>query len=68
MFGLDETFAELYSEGRPANQDTAEEIIKRLEGHKNYIPTSEKTHKEYAYILLREYKKFVREKTEDNLH
>lgn len=68
MFGLDETFAEFHSEGRPANYDTAEEIMKKLEDYKNYIPTSEKARKEYAFILLREYKKFVKEKTGGHRH
>lgn len=63
IFGLDETLAELYSEGREANDDTAEEIIQRLEARKNYIPSSEKTRKEYAYTLLKEYRKYLKDKT-----
>ena len=63
MFGLDETLAEIHSEGKPTNDATAEEIMLRLEGHKNYIPTSDKARKEYAYMLLKEYKKFVKEQT-----
>lgn len=51
-------------EGKPTNDATAEEIMKRLEGHKNYIPTSDKARKEYAYVLLKEYRKFVKEKAE----
>ncbi len=61
LFGLDETFAELYSEGRPADDAAVEEIIKRLEAFNNYIPSSERAHKEYAYLLLTEYRKFIRE-------
>jgi hypothetical protein len=57
--GLNETLAELYAEGRKANQETAEEILNRLEAQKNYIPSSDRTRKEYAYILLKEYRKFV---------
>jgi hypothetical protein len=40
--------AELYSEGRKANDETAEKIIKRLEEKKNYIPSSERVHREYV--------------------
>ena len=49
--------AELYSEGRPATQETAEEIINRLE-KSNYIPASYLVHKEYASILLKEYTEY----------
>lgn len=64
VFGLDETFAALHAEGREANDETGEEIIRRLEEMKNYIPEAEKPHREYAYILLREYRKFLKEETE----
>ncbi len=64
LFGLDETLAELYAEGSPANDETAEEIIRRLEIHKNYIPSSGRARKEYAYVLLREYKKYVKGQTD----
>ena len=57
--GLDEILADLYSEGRQPNQETAEEIINRLEAKKNYIPSSDRTRKEYAYVLLKEYRKYV---------
>ena len=57
--GLDEILADLYSEDRQANKETAEEIIDRLEGKKNYIPSSDRTRKEYAYVLLKEYRKYV---------
>jgi hypothetical protein len=63
VFGLDETLAALYSESKPANDETAEEIIKRLEAHKNYIPSSDRAYKEYAYILLKEYKKYIKDQT-----
>ena len=56
VIGLDEILAELYSEGRQANRETAEEIINRLEAQKNYIPSSDRTRKEYAYVLLKEYR------------
>ena len=66
VFGLDETLADLYSEGRPANDETAEEIIDRLEDHKNYIPSSDRAHKEYAYLLLKEYRKYIKDQTDKN--
>jgi hypothetical protein len=59
---LDEILAELYSEDRQANKETAEEIIKRLEAQKNYIPPSDHTRREYAYILLKEYKEYVKDR------
>ncbi len=64
LFGLDETLAELYSEGRPVNDETAEEIIKGLEVMNNYIPSSDLARKEYAYLLLREYRKYVKDQAE----
>jgi hypothetical protein len=64
VFGLDETLAELYAEGRKANDATAEEIITRLEARKNYIPESESARKEYRYVLLKEYRAYIKEQTE----
>ncbi len=64
VFGLDEIMADLYAEGRKANDETAEEIVTRLEAMKNYIPSSEKARREYRYVLLREYRTFVKEQTE----
>ena len=61
VFGLDEIFSELYAEGQPANEETANEIIKRLEDMKNYIPDSEKARREYRYVLLREYRTYVKD-------
>ena len=55
--------AELYSEGRQANQEIAEEIITRLE-KKNYIPSSYLTRKEYAYVLLKEYREYMNGRTD----
>jgi predicted transcriptional regulator len=57
--GLNEILADLYSEGRQANQKTVEEIINRLEAKKNYIPSSDRARKEYSYVLLKEYRKYV---------
>jgi hypothetical protein len=64
VFGLDETLAELYAEGRQANDETAEEIIHRLEAHKNYIPTSERAHREYVYLFLKEYRRYIKDQTD----
>jgi hypothetical protein len=55
--------AELYSEERKASDETAEEIINRLEARKNYIPLSERVRKEYAYILLKEYRTYVKDRS-----
>jgi hypothetical protein len=46
---------------------TAEVIIKRLEEKKNYIPESERTRREYAYALLREYRKYVKDRSGSGL-
>jgi hypothetical protein len=55
--GLDEILADLYSEGRRPNKETAEEILERLEKHNNYIPASAR--REYKSVLLREYRDYV---------
>jgi len=66
VFGLEETLAELYSECRPANDEAAEEIIKRLEAHKNYIPSSDRARKDYAYALLKEYREYIKGRAGNN--
>jgi len=63
VFGLDDIMAELFSEDRKATNETAEEIIKRLEAKKNYIPSSERALREYAYVLLREYRKYIKDRS-----
>ncbi|MBI5604738.1 MAG: hypothetical protein HY879_15475 [Deltaproteobacteria bacterium] len=55
--------ADLYSQDRQANQETAEEIIHRLEAKKNYIPSSDRTREEYAYVLLKEYREYMKSRT-----
>ncbi len=57
--GLDEILADLYSEGRQASQETAEEIMNRLEARKNFIPSSDCVRKEYSYVLLMEYRNYL---------
>lgn len=59
MNGLNEIMSDLRSEGREANRETAEEIISRLEGLHNYIPSSEITRREYARLLLEEYREYI---------
>jgi hypothetical protein len=62
--GLDHIMAELYSENREATDETAQEIIKRLESRKNYIPSSERARKEYAYVLLKEYRNYLKDRSD----
>jgi predicted nucleic-acid-binding protein len=59
VIGLDEILADVYSEDRQTNKETAEEIIKRLESQQNYIPSSDLARKEFAYVLLKEYKEYT---------
>ena len=63
--GLNEILSDLYSEGRQANRQTGEEIIKRLEA-KNFIPSSDRTRKEYAYVLLKEYRQYIDDRADDS--
>jgi predicted transcriptional regulator len=67
VHGLNEILADLYSEGRQANQETVEEIIHRLEAQKNFIPSSDRTRKEYAYILLKEYRQYIVDRKDKTL-
>jgi len=53
--------AELYTERRKPSDETAEEIISRLEEKRNYIPSSERVRRQYAYALLREYRNYVKD-------
>ncbi len=64
VFGLDEILAELYAEGRKANDETAGEIIRRLEDMKNYIPESEGARREYRHVLLKEYKAYIKDQAD----
>jgi len=64
--GLDDILAEVYSEGRQVSEETAEEIIDRLEAKKNYIPSSDRARKEYSYTLLREYRKYIKSRADNN--
>lgn len=62
VLGLDEILAEMYAEDRKPNDDTATEIIKRLETRKNFIPPSEGVRRDYAYVLLNEYRKYIKDR------
>ena len=55
--GLNEILADLYSEGRQPNKESAEEILDRLEKNNNYIPPSAR--REYKSVLLKEYRDYV---------
>jgi hypothetical protein len=65
VIGLDGIMAELYAEGRMATDETAEEIIKRLEAKGTYIPSSERVRREYSYVLLREYRNYTRDRSDN---
>ncbi len=62
--GLEDIFAELHAEEKNPNEDTAQEIIYRLEEKGNFIPSSERVRREYASILLREFRKHVKDRTD----
>ena len=64
VIGLEDIMARFHGEGRKANDKTAGEIIQRLEAIGNYIPSSEGARKEYAYVLLREYRKYLKDRSE----
>ena len=51
--------AAFWSEGRPASRETVEELMTRLEASKNYIPSSVEVRREYAHLLIEEYKSYV---------
>lgn len=53
--------AELYSEGRKPADEVVEEIIEGLEAKGNYIPSSDRARREYAYVLLKEYRKYIKD-------
>ena len=59
VIGPDDIMAELCAEVRKAT----EEIINRLEARNNYIPSSERARKEYSYVLLKEYRKYVKDRS-----
>lgn len=58
--GLDEIMADLYAQGSKPTYETADIIIERLESKKNYIPYSDQVRREYAYVLLKEYREYIK--------
>lgn len=62
LIGLKEIFEELKSQ-RGKSQPTLKEMLLEKTGKKNYIPPS--TKEEYGKALLREFKKFLGEKVEE---
>ncbi len=50
---------ELYSVGKKADKETADEIIAGLEAMGTYVPTSEDVRREYRHVLLKEYEEFI---------
>ena len=65
VFGLDEIMAELYAEDRKASYDTADEIIERLKEKKNFITSSVTVHREYAFVLLQEYRNYIQDRSKN---
>ncbi len=60
--------AELYSVGKKANKETADEIIAGLEAMGNYIPTSEVIRRDYRNVLLKEYQEFIETHEKEKLN
>lgn len=61
--GLDDILAELYAENKKANGDAAQEIIQKLVEKNNFIPDSASARREYAFVLLREYRNYIAERS-----
>ena len=38
-----------------------------MEANKNYIPSSDRTRKEYAYVLLKEYRRYIKDNLKTSL-
>jgi len=64
VMGLDDIMAELYALNRKAIDETAQEIMSRLEEKKNFIPPSEHVRREYTYVLLREYGNYIKDRSD----
>ncbi len=60
--GLDEILAELYAENRRPTYDTADDIISRLEERGNFIPDSISVRREYAFVLVGEYRDYLKDR------
>lgn len=55
---------ECYNENKKPTYETAKEIIHRLEEKKNFIPSSELVRREYAYVLLRKYRNYLKDRSD----
>lgn len=64
VMGLNEILAAMRAEGRQADEAAGEEIINRLKAT-NFIPSSGPGRKEYADVLLKEYKKYCRDEHDE---
>jgi len=58
--GLDEIMADLFAENVKPTYETADEIIDRLEEKRNFIPSSLNARREYTFVLLQEYRKYIK--------
>ena len=56
VFGLDEIFAAAFREGRPANGETAQEIVRRLSAE-NYVAPG--VGQQYCDLIIKEYSTYV---------
>ena len=56
VFGLDEIFAAAFREGRPANAETAQEMVERLSVN-NYVAPS--VRQQYCDLVIEEYSTYV---------
>ena len=54
--GLSEIFAAAYREGRPADAETAQEMVERLSAD-NYVAPSAR--QQYCDVVIEEYRKYV---------
>jgi len=52
--------ADLFAENVKPTYETADEIIDRLEEKRNFIPSSLNARREYTFVLLQEYRKYIK--------
>ena len=51
--------ADLFAESRPANQETAAELLARLEANGTFIPDDYVTRREYRGEVLKKYAEYI---------
>lgn len=56
IIGLEEILAAAYTDGKPADLETAKEMLKKVEA-KNYVASCSRD--EYPDLLLKEYRKYI---------